>query len=72
MSDKYNFIFGTSITTNGTLINKKILDKLVNYNCKTIQITLDGSKETHDTTRKFKNGLGSFDKLVNIINEVIY
>lgn len=72
MSDKYNFIFGTSITTNGTLINKKILDKLVNYNCKTIQITLDGSKETHDTTRKFKNGLGSFDKLVNIINEVMY
>lgn len=69
LSKKYNFIFGTSITTNGTLINKEILDKLVDYNCKTLQITLDGSKKTHDSTRKSSNGLGSFELLINIINK---
>jgi uncharacterized protein len=54
----------TSIVTNGTLITNEILDSLKEYNCKSIQVTLDGLKEIHDKRRIYKNGKGSFDDVI--------
>lgn len=55
----------TSIITNGTLITEEILTKLEFYNCKMIQITLDGTKDIHDNRRMYKNGKGSFDEVLS-------
>lgn len=54
----------SSIITNGTLINKHVIDNLKKYNCKTIQITLDGKKNIHDSRRMYKNNQGSFDDVI--------
>lgn len=59
--------FSSSIITNGTLISQKIIDKLIQYNCKYIQITVDGPKEIHDGRRMYKNGKGTFDIIMDKI-----
>ena len=54
----------TAIVTNGTLLTEKIIKTLIYYNCKYIQITLDGTKEVHDTRRIGKNGEPTFDLII--------
>ncbi len=52
-----------AITTNGTLLNRKIIDFLVKHNF-SILISLDGPQEIHDRYRRYKTGLGSFSKIM--------
>lgn len=57
-----------SFTTNGYLINEKIIQSLKDNQVNSLQITLDGIKEDHDNTRFPYKGGKSFDKIVtNII-----
>ena len=54
-------------TTNGSLLTQQTIEYLSRFNCG-FQITLDGGKEMHDKTRFYKNGGGSFEKIIcNII-----
>lgn len=62
--DENKMRFSCSMITNGTLISEEILDKLNEYNCDMIQITLDGTKTVHDSRRCYKNGKGSFDEII--------
>lgn len=48
-----------SVTTNGTLLNERILAFFSN-NSFHVAISIDGTKEAHDSTRPFKNGESSF------------
>lgn len=48
LSQKYNITYHSHITTNGSLLNKKLLN---NINFDKIQLTFDGDKEIHE---KFK------------------
>ena len=59
------------MTTNGTLLNDKVMDFLVN-NKFSIGISLDGPKETHNKNRCFENGDGSFDIVMNNIKKLLY
>lgn len=52
-----------TITTNGTLLTKKIAEFLFLNNF-SIVISLDGSKQEHDQYRVFPNGTGSFDTVM--------
>ena len=47
-------------TTNGTLVKGEIAEFLVENNFH-LSISLDGSRSEHDVNRKFANGQGSFD-----------
>lgn len=61
-------LFG-GIVTNGYLLTKERSDELLNMGISTVQITIDGPKEIHDSKRILKNGLGTFDKIIeNILN----
>lgn len=60
-------VFSSSIITNGTLLDEYIIKKLDEFNCKMIQITLDGIKKTHDTRRMYANGNGSFDDTIGAL-----
>ena len=52
-----------SLTTNGTLLNDRIIHFLVEHEC-SILISIDGDQKTHDRYRVFKsNGQGSFDTI---------
>ncbi len=59
-----NMTLVTSIITNGTLLDERIVESLVKYNCKYVQITIDGTREIHNTRRIGKNGEGTFDKII--------
>ena len=66
---KYNKSVGFSITTNGTLINTKIINLFKEYNF-SIQISFDGPKEIHDKNRCYANGKGSFDKILKNFKKI--
>ena len=63
-SKKYNYKLSTNIVTNGFLLNKDVIKKLVKYNCTSIQVTLDGNKETHNRLRLLHNNGKTFDRIV--------
>jgi uncharacterized protein len=58
-----------NMTTNGTLLSDDVVDYLVNNDFR-LSISLDGSKEEHDINRKFINGEGSFDTIINNIRNI--
>ncbi|MGV8050028.1 MAG: radical SAM protein [Anaerolineaceae bacterium] len=71
LAKRFKFTVGSSITTNGTLLAPEILEGLLQNKCEQLQITLDGNQESHNRTRTFKNGLPSFNILIEIINKVL-
>lgn len=52
-----------TINTNATLINTFFLDFVQDKNIQ-IAVSLDGTKEMHDAMRKYKNGSGTYDKVI--------
>lgn len=69
LKDNLNERVNFSITTNGTLLNKAIIDFII-YNKIFLTISLDGEKTTHDKNRKFANGEGSFDRIMKNIENL--
>lgn len=63
--------FSCSITTNGSLLNKSMIQEMKSLNFISYQITIDGSKENHNNTR-FNNAINnSFDLLLNNIVNLV-
>ena len=57
-----------SIQTNATLLTDEIIDYLSNpSHYFAIGLSLDGPKEIHNKTRHYKNGAGTFDKVMQAI-----
>ena len=60
-----------SILSNGTIWNEEVRETLqyMKDNCSqaTLQVSLDGGKESHDKHRKFPDGRGSFDRIIGNI-----
>lgn len=59
-----------SLSTNGLLLNKKVVDFLVK-NRVGCQISIDGPKEIHDQARCLPNGKGSYDKILPGIKRLV-
>lgn len=58
--------------TNASLINDEVIQYFKDFNLSSIQISLDGIKEHHDVTRRFKSDKsGSFDIIVNVIEKLL-
>ncbi len=58
-----------SITTNGTLLDYDTMKFLIDNNFNVL-VSLDGPKKEHDENRKFANGKGSFDTIMNNISRI--
>jgi len=72
-SKKRSFLFPSfSMTTNLLLMNDKIARDIINYRKNRISFTvttsLDGPREIHDSQRKYLDGKGSYNSLVDKIN----
>jgi uncharacterized protein len=65
IEEKCDFNFTYATTTNGTLLNKDIQSFLVE-NRFFMYLSIDGRKEIHDTSRKYKDGKGSYENIINI------
>ena len=57
--------YRAGITTNGYLLNQKLLDQMAAVRILDFQITLDGPKEIHNQRRLRADGSGSFEKIWN-------
>ncbi|TQR97040.1 radical SAM/SPASM domain-containing protein [Paenibacillus ottowii] len=57
-----------TMTTNGTIYNEEMLD----YVSKNIQLTvsLDGKQESHDINRVYRNGKGSFNRVIETLDYI--
>ena len=55
-----------TITSNGTLLNERIIEFLDNNNI-SLTISLDGPKELHDSYRVYQNGMGTFETVMSKI-----
>lgn len=55
-----------TLTTNGTLLTVDVYKNLIANNIN-INISLDGPKQIHDMSRRFPNGNGSYDVIMNNI-----
>lgn len=60
---------GFVITTNGTLLTKEKFEFFVK-NKFSIMVSLDGEKESHDANRKFVSGIGSFNTIMENLNQL--
>jgi uncharacterized protein len=56
---KYNF----NLTTNGTLLNNKIIEFLINNDIR-ITVSIDGPEKTNNRYRVFRNGKGTFNRIM--------
>ena len=63
--------YTAGIITNGYLLTQDKVDLLERCRIKTAQITIDGIKETHDSTRHLAGGGATFDRIIsNLRNKI--
>lgn len=65
--EKNNVVFESGITTNGYLINKKMIDFFKEVNMTSFQITLDGDRDIHNNVRIHNKKIPTFDKIIENI-----
>lgn len=61
--------FRFTLTTNGVLLNDEVI-AFANEEMDNIVLSIDGRKEVHDHMRPFKNGMGSYDYIIDKFKKV--
>lgn len=56
---------GAGMITNGYLLDKERIARLNDLRIRSIQITLDGPRETHDSWRVLRSGGSTFERILN-------
>jgi uncharacterized protein len=62
--------FSFNLVTNGTLLNRSVVEELLPLGLAGAKITIDGPPDIHNTQRPFVSGKGSFDIIMNNLKEV--
>ncbi len=61
---KYQKEYSATVTTNGYLLDNLSESDFTECRIDSIQVTLDGTKQTHDSRRMLVNGDGTYDKIL--------
>lgn len=64
MGRECHFAYSADLITNGYLLKPATVDKLVEWQVRMAQVTLDGPARHHDKKRSLKNGRPSFETIV--------
>src|SRR5258705_10712298 len=59
-----------TIITNGLLLSREIVDRLLPYGLKGVKITLDGDREMTNRMRRLRGGQGTFDRIIENVKAV--
>jgi uncharacterized protein len=70
LSEKKGLEYTFTLVTNGTLLTGKVAADLAALGLKSVKVTLDGPRESHDASRPFVSGKGSFDSILKNIKDV--
>lgn len=63
----HHVTFNNSMTSNGYMINKDMVEKFKDIDLRSFQITLDGEEKYHNKTRFTKDDHNTYSKIVNNI-----
>ncbi len=66
-----NMDFRHSIVTNGVLLDNNIISELDKFMIYDIQLTIDGLFNDHDLRRPAKNGVQTFDRIIENIKQTL-
>ena len=66
----YGINYSGFILTNGCLIDNSTVENFLKYKILGAQITIDGLPKTHNERRKYNNGRGTFQDIVDNILEL--
>lgn len=61
---KLNVQYSAQIVTNGYLMSSEISKQFVDLNIKTVQVTLDGDRNTHNKRRPLKDGGMTYERIL--------
>ena len=70
ITKEYGIPYSAYIQTNGLLLTQDMIDTLEHKEVKTIEITIDGNKDTHDKLRVLKGGQGTYEKIMNNLSHI--
>jgi uncharacterized protein len=59
-----------SLVTNGTLLTRQVVQRLKPFGLAGAKVTLDGPRSTHNASRPFRSGEGSFDIIIGNLKQV--
>ena len=62
--------FSFYLITNGTLLTKETVEAMKKLGLKEAYVTIDGPEESHDSSRPYKSGRGSFRRIIGNIKDV--
>lgn len=65
LCEEHHVEYSSDIITNGSLLDEKAIGLLNTYRVTQAQVTLDGSRESHDSRRPLAGGGGSFDAILH-------
>lgn len=66
---KLGLVYEAGMVTNGYLLTDRVIKHLGYLRIKSIQVTIDGLKDVHDGRRCLKNGLPTFDRIIENIKK---
>jgi uncharacterized protein len=72
LSKIYGYNLSVNLVTNGFLLNEDTVNRLLKYDCISIQVTIDGNKETHNKLRILKNNEETFDVIIRNFKSAIH
>lgn len=64
-------VYSASIVTNGFMLTPAIAERLVNCKITSVQVTLDGDAQAHDSRRYLKGGGATFAVIVENLRQVV-
>ena len=59
-----------NVITNGLLLTRDVVERLVPYGLNGVKITLDGDRDTHDRMRPLRGRQGTFDRIIENVRQV--
>lgn len=68
---KYGIVLQIGFTTNGLLINERMIGLLLKYKITGFQISFDGNRKYHDQTRFISKKRGSYDAILSNVKLVV-
>lgn len=72
IAEEHHLRYATEMISNGYLLDDDIIAGLQSQNCMSVQITLDGPREMHDSRRKLRSGQGTFDRIVENMEKLLH
>ncbi len=68
---KNGIMYNAHLVTNGYLLDRPKMEELVALKVSKVQVTLDGPPEIHDKRRHLTGGQGTFDKIVQNLEDTM-